>query len=56
MEIIGLVGAYRHKARSHCKTVQVAGNVTVHIGQLVSVEVVARSETEIPIRCGTDVA
>ena len=50
MEIIRFVRTYRHKARGHREAVEITGNIAIHISELVSVEIVARRETEVPLQ------
>ena len=56
VEVVRLVGADGHERGAHAPAVQVAGDVAVHIRELVGVEVVRRREAEIPVFGGPQVA
>lgn len=56
MEVIAFVRTYRNETCTHSEAVEIASDVTVHIGYLVCVEVIRGRKREVPVLCGLYVA
>ena len=56
MEVVALVWSDGHEGGRHSEAMQVARYGTIHVGNLLEVEVIGGREIEVPIPRGTDTA
>ena len=56
VEIIGLVRPYWHKTSTHHEAVHLTADRAVHVGNLVSIEVIASRDIDVPVLCGANVS
>ena len=56
VEVVALVGAYGDNGRTHGEAVEVAGDVEVHVGKFVGLEIVGGRGGEFPVLGRADIS